>query len=774
MNKKIWGVFLALSFLLNTIPVVFSEYSDIEKGSNIYDSVSLLSDLNIISGYSDGSFKPYKTLSRAEFAKLIVMIYDKENEAKANSLASTFKDVLQGSWYTGYVNYIASRQIINGYADGTFAPDKPITYAEAVTILCRILGYKEEDVGYYWPNNYLNQAENLGLASGMTFNANDEITRGAAAVLIDRLLFTKVPESTANDTKLIESLGYTLLEDFYVIATRDENSSLTSKQVKTAYGIYEIEDGVMMPKAGMIGTAVLNKDKKITGIKEENISVMTAFITKVTDSNNIEYKTSDGYTGTYNFDQSFEVYVNYNKLSYQEASKYIDIDTEITFYGENYGEWEFAMIDNNISGNTPILSGKDYTDKDTYIGNTPINKENLKIYRNGESATLSDIKKNDVIYYNTKTNVIDVYNNKVSGVYTEAYPDKAHVTSVKVAGKTYELSLAGDAKSALDASDESFNIGEKVTLLLGKNDKVEFAVELAEFDYFDYGVLISCKKGISEDKYDEGISKITAEIFMPDGNIYTYTVKKNYEDSLKGKLVQLSYEGDIVTLSPVKESDLYGELDIKNRKFCGRTVLKDVKVIQRLSKEDADVVSVELLDFDTLGTNQIDVHQVINIVEANDFGDIGIMYLENMSGSYDYGFLLGRETIGDGEMSSYQYRVFSNGITTTYQSESKYNVTPKNPAYFKINGNSITEIHPMKEIAVAAEYEAIEGSRIKISGNVYSLSDDLEIIYIKNTGSSSYQTISIAELKKLKFDSIEIYSERNDGVNSTIRMIIVR
>ena len=87
---------------------------------------------------------------------------------------------------------------------------------------------------------------------------------------------------------------------------------------------------------GCKGKDETEKDKK-KGIKEENISVMTAFITKVTDSNNIEYKTSDGYTGTYNFDQSFEVYVNYNKLSYQEASKYIDIDTEITFYGENYG-----------------------------------------------------------------------------------------------------------------------------------------------------------------------------------------------------------------------------------------------------------------------------------------------------------------------------------------------------------------------------------------------------------------------------------------------------
>ncbi len=772
--KKILGLILTLSLLLNALPVAFAEYSDIETDSEVYNSVSLLSDLNIISGYSDRTFKPYKTLTRAEFAKLIVMIYDKETEAKANSLTSSFKDVPQGAWYVGYVNYIASREIINGYADGTFAPDKAITYAEAVTILCRILGYKEEEIGYYWPNNYMNQAESLNLSKGMTFSANDPITRGAAAVLIERLLFTTVPQSIAIDTELIEFLGYSLIDNCYIISTKNENPSLTSKQIKTASGVYELEEGVTLPKAGTIGTAVLNKEKKIAGIKKEDIALMTAFVTKIPDTNTIEYRTSDGYTGRYSFDDSFEVYLDYNKLTYQNASKSIDIDTEITFYGEKYGEWEFAMIDNTVSGNIPVLSQKDYNGSESYIGENLINKTNLKVYRNGEAASLSDIKKNDVIYYNTKTNVIDVYSNKVSGVYTEAYPDKAHVTSVKVAGKTYELSSAGDAKLMLDASNGSFNIGEKVTLILGKDDKVEFAVELTDFDYFDYGVLMNCQKTVSEDGYDEGVSKITAEIFMPDANTYTYTVAKDYNDYLKGNLVKLSYNGDTVTLTEVGESNIYGDLDIQNRRFSGNTVLKDVKVIHRLSKDGADTVALEMLDFDTLGVNYIDVNQVINIVEANAFGDIGIMYLENMSSSYRYGFLLGRDVVGDGEMSQNQYRIFSNGITTTYPNSVKYSISARIPAYFKTSGNSVTEIYSMKEIAFDNEYEAIDGARIKISGKVYSLSDDLEIVYEKKASSNSYETISIQELEKMKFNSIALYAQKDEGTNSNIRMIVIR
>ena len=214
MMKKILGLALSAAIVLNILPSALADYTDVPENSEVYDAVNLLSDMKIVSGYTDGSFKPYKTLSRAEFAKLIVMIYDKQNDVQFNSLISGFKDVAQGAWYVGYVNYISQNGIINGYADGTFGPDKAITYAEAVTILCRILGYKEESVGYYWPNNYLSQAASMGLSNGFTFGSNEPITRGAAAVLIERILFMNVPGSAAaatggKDLKLIEYLGYT-------------------------------------------------------------------------------------------------------------------------------------------------------------------------------------------------------------------------------------------------------------------------------------------------------------------------------------------------------------------------------------------------------------------------------------------------------------------------------------------------------------------------------------------------------------------------------------
>ncbi len=762
-----------IAMCVSFMPGAYAAYSDVPEESEIYNSVSLLDDLNIVSGYTDGSYKPEKTLTRAEFAKLIVMAYGKESEAKSNSITSGFKDVEQGAWYVGYVNYISQKEIINGYADGNFGPERPITYAEAVTIICRLLGYNEEMVGYYWPDNYLNQAKALGLEEGMNFGAKDPITRGAAAVMIDRVLFTDVPESIAPDTKLIETLGYTLLEDSYIMATRNENSSLTSKQVKTASGIYEAAEGVEIPKVGITGTVILNKDGKLSGVKKEKMEYITAYVTKIPQQGTIEYKTNSGISGSYKFDSSFTLYHDYSKLTYSQAAAFIDIDTELTFYGKNQGEWEFAIINSDQTGNIPVLAARDYTGEESYIGDTPINKNNLQVYKNGDTATLSDIKKNDVLYYNTNTNVIDVYSKKVSGIYSEAYPSKAHVSQVLVSGKTYELSGAGGAKSMLDASSGSFAIGEKVTLLLGKDDKVEFAVELTDFNYSDYGVLLSCEKGVSQEGYDEGSSRITAELFMPDGKTYTYVVDKDYEERLKGKLVKLIYDGSVVSLKEISQSELSGSLNISARKFAGKTVLKDVKIIHRLSDEEADNVSLEILKFDTLGVNELNSTQVINIVEANGFGDIGIMYLENMSTSYQTGYLLSKVSESMGDDVSYTYKIFSDGIKTEYTRSANYSTKAGQPVYFKTENGSVTSIYNMQRIASAADYDAIDGGRIRIGDNVYSIAGDVEIILKDKKAPSGVRTISLSELKDTDIDGIAIYAMQDEGEDSLIKMIVV-
>ena len=94
----------------------------------------------IMKGYKDGSFRPNAKITRAEFAQMIM------NIDKPNSAVATFKDV-KGHWAEAAINQAFGNGRINGYPDGTFRPDAPITRAEAVKIANSLMERSVDIVG---------------------------------------------------------------------------------------------------------------------------------------------------------------------------------------------------------------------------------------------------------------------------------------------------------------------------------------------------------------------------------------------------------------------------------------------------------------------------------------------------------------------------------------------------------------------------------------------------------------------------------------------------
>lgn len=91
-----------------------------------------------INGYSDGTFAPNGEITRAESATLISKISDKFSESAR--YCNTFTDCKSGMWYEKAVSFCASKGYIKGYSDGTFLPDGNITRAEFATVLVRVFG----------------------------------------------------------------------------------------------------------------------------------------------------------------------------------------------------------------------------------------------------------------------------------------------------------------------------------------------------------------------------------------------------------------------------------------------------------------------------------------------------------------------------------------------------------------------------------------------------------------------------------------------------------
>lgn len=113
-----------------------SGFTDVASGAWYNNAVSTLTRAGILDGYEDGSFRPNASITRAEFTKIAVSFFKHAGGASANP----FSDVPDSAWYAEFVKAAAELGLIDGYEDGTFRPNAPITRAEACTIVNRTLG----------------------------------------------------------------------------------------------------------------------------------------------------------------------------------------------------------------------------------------------------------------------------------------------------------------------------------------------------------------------------------------------------------------------------------------------------------------------------------------------------------------------------------------------------------------------------------------------------------------------------------------------------------
>ena len=196
MKKRILTWLLAISMLgsLLTVPAgaaAVTKFSDVSD-SYTATAVEALRLMGVLDGYGDGTFRPDTILNRAQFCKMAVYAMDGSGELGRYSTVTIFPDVKPSHWASAYINMAARKGIISGFADGKFKPGQTVTAGQAVTILMRGLGYKDEDMGGVWPQSYMAEAQTNGLlkSTGIT-SAYAGLTRAQAAKLFLNLFEAK-------------------------------------------------------------------------------------------------------------------------------------------------------------------------------------------------------------------------------------------------------------------------------------------------------------------------------------------------------------------------------------------------------------------------------------------------------------------------------------------------------------------------------------------------------------------------------------------------------
>lgn len=229
------AVCAALSLML-PVAAATTRFSDVSDPT-IRQSAEVLRLMGVLDGYADGTFRPGTVLNRAQFCKMAVYAMNGSSELGRYSTVTVFPDVKPSHWAASYINMAAKgKNIISGYPDGRFYPERTVTVGHAVTVLLRILGYKDENIGGVWPDSYMAVAATIGLTEGVSTNGNAGLTRGQAARLFRNLLEMEGAE------------GGTLY-------TLSEETDLVS--VDGGAGTMKTSDGKLYPMVHAVGDTTL-------------------------------------------------------------------------------------------------------------------------------------------------------------------------------------------------------------------------------------------------------------------------------------------------------------------------------------------------------------------------------------------------------------------------------------------------------------------------------------------------------------------------------------
>lgn len=184
--RKVLSFVLVLSLVLGSFGMAFAattttptntKLSDI-AGKDCEDAVRVLAELDVVSGYADGTYKPEATVTRAEMASLII----KALGLKETNAIPKFTDS-QTHWAKGYIAYANTLGIISGRTATAFDPDATVTYDEATTMLVKALGYTDEALVGVYPASYVSRARVLGILDSVK-TGSGAANRGDIAVML--------------------------------------------------------------------------------------------------------------------------------------------------------------------------------------------------------------------------------------------------------------------------------------------------------------------------------------------------------------------------------------------------------------------------------------------------------------------------------------------------------------------------------------------------------------------------------------------------------------
>ncbi|HOQ36784.1 MAG TPA: S-layer homology domain-containing protein [Acetivibrio sp.] len=181
MKKQMISAFLI--FIISIISIMPFASAEENVPQIQQDNANTLKTLGILKGYEDGSLRLQNKIKRSEFITLVVKLMGYDTDADIDNVKVTFTDISSKHWAYDNIKRSIKYNLVAGYPNNTIAPDNDVTYAEALAVVIRALGY-EKDLKGEWPNNVMDKATEINLTTNLNLDANHKLTRGEMSVIV--------------------------------------------------------------------------------------------------------------------------------------------------------------------------------------------------------------------------------------------------------------------------------------------------------------------------------------------------------------------------------------------------------------------------------------------------------------------------------------------------------------------------------------------------------------------------------------------------------------
>lgn len=475
------------------------------KDTKYAEAARILGALGIMVGDAEtGNFRPNDNILRSEMAKVSVYSVGLEEVAKSATHQTRFPDVVSNHWANGPINVAEQQGMVVGDDVGTFRPDDPVLFQEAVTIMVRALGYepKASTSGGY-PSGYMVVASDNQMLKGITATANAPATRGDVAQLVFNSL-------TVN---LMEQTGFGTNSSYEVV---DKTLLFDRLNVEKAYG-------------------------QITGTPE---TTLTGGSTTADDKITINDKTfGEG-------DTLASQLLGYNVVYYARINKTTDEKTLIAVIPQDNKNNVLEISAENIvsvTGDTDANKTVTYwrdTENDTNSRTASIVAKPTFIYNGKYAETLTNDQlvptSGNLILLDTDTN--NVYDIVFVNHFTNLVVETVSSATGRVTDKYNNSSLLLDPESTT------------VKFVLLKDGAEIEPSELNEWDVISYTISADkelIKAYVSTESVLGTVTQTSADGFKIDNSEKTYKKASNYPDEIalrdKGRFY-LDIEGKVAAV----------------------------------------------------------------------------------------------------------------------------------------------------------------------------------------------------------------------------------